>query len=430
MLFVISFLWAQKLLWGPMVGFTQMREVHIKLAAQGPVRLCYWDTLKPRQKFYTPTFVSGADSGYVVFFRLGPLEPGRTYQYEVFLGKKKWQSPEPLYFKTLPLWKWRTDPPSFRFAVGSCAYVNDSLYDRPGKPYGGEYEIFTRIPDQKPDFMLWLGDNIYLREADWGSWSGIVHRYTHTRSLPQLQRLWRSCAHYAIWDDHDYGPNDADRSFWNKQQTLAAFRLFWANPSYGVGDIGGIVTHFEWADAEFFLLDNRTWRSPNRRVTGTRQMLSKPQLEWLIDALKSSYATFKFIAVGGQVLNPHASYENFAIFPAERETLLQRIRQERITGVIFLTGDRHFTEITALPIEDNWKLYDITVSPLTASPFLNPSDHNPYRIPATFTTQRNFCIIEITGPARQREVLITCHDVEGKVLWRYTIAAKDLMPMR
>ena len=98
--------------------------------------------------------------------------------------------------------------PDFRFVIGSCAYINDPPYDRPGEPYGGEYEIFEQIAAQRPDFMIWLGDNVYLREPDWNSEAGILYRYTHTRSLPQLQKLLRICPHYAIWDDHDFGPND------------------------------------------------------------------------------------------------------------------------------------------------------------------------------------------------------------------------------
>jgi phosphodiesterase/alkaline phosphatase D-like protein len=63
-------------------------------------------------------------------------------------------------------------PRDFRVAFGSCAYVNDPPFDRssrPSGPYGGGYAIFDSIARMKPDMMLWLGDNIYLRDADVGS---------------------------------------------------------------------------------------------------------------------------------------------------------------------------------------------------------------------------------------------------------------------
>ena len=169
-----------------------------------------------------------------------------------------------------PLWQYRSDPPEMKIALGSCVFINDEPFDRPGKPYGGDYRIFESIQREKPDLMLWLGDNTYLREADWYSRTGIIHRYTHTRNVEEMQALLASTSNYAIWDDHDYGPNDSDHTFRNKQMTLRAFQLFWGNPTYGLEDNGGITSSFEWGDAEFFLLDNRYFRTPNNKKTSTR----------------------------------------------------------------------------------------------------------------------------------------------------------------
>src|SRR6185369_14236426 len=106
------------------------------------------------------------------------------------------------------------------------------------------------------------------------------NRYTLSRAVPELQGLLGRTNHFAIWDDHDYGPNDADRSFVLKDVSLEAFRLFWENPSYGVPGLGGITSMFEWSDAQFFLLDDRSFRSVNDRRTGERTMLGRAQYEW------------------------------------------------------------------------------------------------------------------------------------------------------
>jgi alkaline phosphatase D len=119
-------------------------------------------------------------------------------------------------------------------AVGSCAYIGEAQYDRPGDPYGGDYQIFTNIHQDQPALMLWLGDNTYLREVDWHSRSGIQHRFTHTRSLSEMQPLLASTHHYAIWDDHDYGPNNSDRSFIFKDIVTDIFCDFWGNPTCGI----------------------------------------------------------------------------------------------------------------------------------------------------------------------------------------------------
>ena len=90
---------------------------------------------------------------------------------------------------------------------------------------------------------------------------------------------------------------------------------------------------------DFFLLDNRYHKTSNKNFTTQRQLLGKEQIDWLINALSSSLAPFKFVAVGGQVLSSEAQHENYATFPEEREYLLRKIREAKIEGVIFLDGD-------------------------------------------------------------------------------------------
>ncbi len=436
-LLLIGFAWglvfAQKpaLRAGPMLGTLQLREAKIWLQTTGSatVFLEYVDSARLAPPRRTASVITRAEDAYTAAFTLAPLEPGTRYYYKVFLNGGVVALSDTLTFRTQPLWKWRTAPPDFRFAVGSCAYINDPAYDRPGEPYGGEYGIFDQIAAQKPDFMLWLGDNVYLREADWNSEAGILYRYTHSRSLPQLQRLLRQCAHYATWDDHDFGPNDADRSFWNRPATRRAFTLFWANPSYGVPSAPeGITTFFEWGDAEFFILDNRTYRAPNKRKTGERSFLGEAQLEWLIDALRFSRATFKFVVCGGQILSSSQGYENMIGYSEERAKLLRRIEEEGIGGVVFLTGDRHFSEISQLRLSNGQVLYEITSSPLTAKAFAEAEtrDKNALRVEGTLTTQRNFIVIQVTGPEQDRRLEVSCYNSEGVRLWNRTLQASEL----
>ncbi|MFB6240798.1 MAG: alkaline phosphatase, partial [Gemmatimonadota bacterium] len=252
--------------------------------------------------------------------------------------------------------------------------------------------------------------------------------YTHTRSLPELQPLLGSTHHYATWDDHDYGPNNSDRSWWNRRTTLEAFRLFWGNPAYGVDGNPGITSTFRWADVQVFLLDDRYHRTPNGRVTGKRTMLGEEQIRWLVDALVSSDATFKLVALGGQFLNPYAAYETYAnLFPAERERILERLRQEDVPGVVFLSGDRHFTELTRLERPGSYPLYDLTVSPLTSSAYAEGDEEpNDLRVSGTAVTERNYAVLRFSGPRKDRRMTISVRDVAGKEVWSRTIRASDL----
>lgn len=417
----ITFAQSNLLQSGPMVGYSEMKEVAlwVQTKAAAKVQIAYWNKAGGTDTLLTDVVQTEKINAFTAKLIADRVEPGQKYSYRLSINGKSVSFPYPTEFQTLPLWQWRTDPPAFTVAAGSCTYVNETQFDRPGRPYGGEYEIFTAIHEKRPDVMLWLGDNIYLREVDWNSRTGILHRNTHTRSLPELQPLLASTHHYAIWDDHDFGPNDADGSFVHKDLTLEAFKLFWANPSYGVNGEKGITSQFQWGDIDFFLLDDRYFRSSNERKTGKSQILGEPQIEWLISAMKFSRSPFKMVAVGGQVLNSAPVFENFSSkHPAEREYLLKRIEEEQIKGVIFLTGDRHHTELSRWKGKSGIVVYDFTVSPLTSSAArTTPDEPNIYRVPGTFVNQRNFALMEFSGPRTARELTLKVLDVSGKELW-------------
>lgn len=419
---------------GPMVGYSEMREALVWLQTDGPAEVAieYWDSAAPESVFRTDPVFTLEPAAYTARFPIALLEPGRVYHYRPVIDGRVVERPYPMRFVTQPLWQWRADPPAFSMAVGSCAYVNDPAYDRPGAGYGGEYEIFGAIHARRPDAMLWLGDDVYLREADWYSRAGILYRYTHTRSLPELQPLLASTHQYAIWDDHDYGPNDSDRSYRDKATTLQTFKLFWGNPTYGRPEFPGVSTMFSWHDVDFFLLDNRYHRTPNDRRTGDDTLLGEAQFQWLIDALSASRAPFKVVAIGNQVLNTSGEAETWhAVAPGERERLLAELAANDIHGVVFLSGDRHFTALSKLERDGAYPLYDITTSPLTAGPYPGGEDEaNPLRVPGTFYGERSFAILDVTGPRTDRTMTVTIHDVAGDEVWSRAIRASELRPPR
>ncbi|MEM9362489.1 MAG: alkaline phosphatase D family protein [Bacteroidota bacterium] len=414
---------------GPMVGYSTMREalLWVQTTTAAEVHFEYFDKENPNERLKTDKYTTQSKDGFVAKLVANQILPGKNYSYEVFVNGEKIQREYPMEFQSQTLWQWRTDPPEFSFAIGSCNYVNEEPFDRPGKPYGSEFEIFESIHQKKPDFMLWLGDNTYLREPDWNSRTGILHRYTHTRSLTQLQPLLASTHHYAIWDDHDFGPNNADSSFWEKKTTSEIFKLFWGNPNYDLIYKGGITGTFQWADVQFFLLDNRYFRTSNNNFTGEREILGKAQIDWLINALTSSDAPFKFIAIGGQVLSTEADYENYATFPKERRYLLDKIREAKIEGVVFLDGDRHHTILSRMQeSEDVYPIYDLTCSSLTAGSNDNKEEFNKYKVEETVVGQHNFGILNVSGPRTDRLLTIRILDKNGKELWSKNIRAQNL----
>ena len=414
---------------GPMVGYSTMQEVllWVQTEERANVHFEYYEINNPKVKFSTDKIETEKKNGYVAKLIADQVIPGKKYKYEVYINNYKIKRNYAMEFQTQELWKWRTDPPDVKFVIGSCSYINEPKFDRPGKPYGSNFEIFNSINKKKPDFMLWLGDNTYLREPDWNSRTGFIKRYSHTRAFPELQPLLASTHHYATWDDHDYGPNNSDGSFWLKETASEIFKLFWGNPNYDVTGKGGITGFFQWSDLDFFLLDNRYHRTANNNLTGNRQMLGKDQIDWLINALSFSQASFKFVAVGGQMISNGAVYENYATYPDERKYLLDKIREAKIEGVIFLDGDRHHTILSKMQETNNvYPLYDLTCSSLTAGVNNDNEPYNSFKLEETFVNVNNFGMLNVTGPTNDRKLTIQIFDKDGKELWIKSIKANDL----
>ena len=414
---------------GPMVGYSTMQEVllWVQTSENAKVHFEYYEIDNPTIKFKTDEKITAKKTGFVAKLIADQVMPGKKYNYEIFINDIKVVRDYAMEFQTQELWKWRADPPDVNFVIGSCSYVNEPQFDRPGEPYGSNYEIFNSINKKNPDFMLWLGDNTYLRESDWNSRTGFIKRYSHTRALSELQPLLASTHHYATWDDHDYGPNNSDGSFWLKETASEIFKLFWTNPNYDVTGKGGITGFFQWSDLDFFLMDNRYHRTSNNNFTGERQILGKDQIDWLINALTFSQATFKFIAMGGQVISSGAVYENYATYPEERKYLLDKIREAKIEGVIFLDGDRHHTILSKMQEnEDVYPLYDLTCSSLTAGTNDDDESYNIYSLRETLVSENNFGMLNVTGPANNRVLIIKIFDKDGQDLWMKSISANDL----
>jgi len=129
------------------------------------------------------------------------------------------------------------------------------------------------------------------------------------------------------------------------------------------------------------------------------------------------------IAIGGQVLNPAKVYENYAQYPEERKYLIERIVEEKIEGVIFLTGDRHHTELRKIDV-DGIVIHDLTVSPLTSGVHSVTNEANENLISGTMISEHNFAILEFTGERLSRQLKISIFDKEGSELWSRAVNAK------
>lgn len=418
---------------GPMVGAVAHRQVKIWVQgdAAGTAQIEYWDAEMPTQ-VRTSTLVTLADeTDHTAQFIIGNLEPGRSYGYRVKMDGKEAALPASLAFKTQALWQWRTDAPDWKLAFGSCNYVNEPEYDRPGTPYGGVPEhkrIYTSIAQQKPDMMVWGGDYLYFREVDQGSETGLRYRWRYDRGLAEAQTLLRQGSHIAIWDDHEYGPNDSNSSYVLKGEALQLFKRYWANPSYGLPETPGTFGNFTYNDVEFFLLDGRYYRDHDKLKSEDKSYLGAVQLRWLKNALLASVSPIKIIVSGSQITNEVNRHEGWHNFPRERADFLQFLLDHKIKGVLLFSGDRHFTELIKTERPGHYPLHELTCSPLLATPPSNSDAEraNPRVVPGTFVAERNFCTIDFSGNRANRKLTLRSFGTTGEKNWEHVIAVSEI----
>jgi len=422
---------------GPMLGGVELRTAKIWLEVAADVHavtLEYWKEGHP-EALHQKDFAGPLGAEFnPIQLEIGGLDIHTRYQYRLVLDHVPTQAGG--FFQTKDLWQWHKPAPDFSFLTGSCAYFNDPPFDRPGKPYGGDSVIFESMARDSASFMLWLGDNWYTREVDipddWGLW----YRASRDRSQPILQNLLRAMPQYAIWDDHDFGPDNSGTSYGFKDISREIFMKYWCNPFYGE-EHKGIYTQLSYSDVDLFLTDDRWWRSAdeledsiNGKPNPGKHFFGEQQLSWLEDALVQSQGVFKIIVVGSQVLNPLSREEGLYRYSEEYHELFDFLDRKKIKGVLFLTGDRHHSEIIQLKRPGNYNLYDITVSPLTSgvAAVRGAEINNPDRVPGSLLERRNYAKISVEGRTGERILRVQFCDAEGAKKYSWSISEKQLKP--
>lgn len=426
---------------GPMLGPVELRDAKVWVEVSQEVKTAALQYNKKGELKTSKTIAYKGGLGNEfnpISFTVGGLDFNTTYQYKIWInGKATTASGE---FTTKDLWQWRKPVPDFSFLTGSCSYFNEPVYDRPGTPYGKDSSIFDMMAKEKAAFMLWLGDAWYTREVDYYSEWGLWYRASHDRAVPALKNFWKSMPQFAIWDDHDYGPNDIGKNYILKDKSKKVFDAYFCNPSSGENG-QGTYTMTTWGDADIFMTDDRWWRSadrmkdsvdgpdglPGRKPNPEKRMLGKQQMEWLKNSLLYSTATFKIITLGSQVLNPVSPFDKWWDFPAEYDELMNFLKEYKINGVVFLTGDRHHTEIIKVDRPGTYSLYDITVSPLTSGThsFGGAEKNNPYRV-LGIDEKQNYARFSFSGKRTERKLSVNFFGVKGEPLGEWSISEKDL----
>lgn len=263
-----------------------------------------------------------------------------------------------------------------RIAFGSCAEE-----DKP-------QPILNLVVKHKPDVFIYLGDNIYGDSYDT---TVLRRKYDSLAAKPEFQNLKRKVKLLATWDDHDYGHNDIGKYYPHKVQSKQLLLDFFDEPQQSERrKREGIYTSYMYEGRgkklQVILLDNRTFRSDLKRFgeqldkepeffypldyaphdSKDSTLLGEAQWRWLEQEL-SKPADVRIIGSGSQFGISFNGYEAWANFPHEQKRFLELVKKTRANGVLFITGDVHYAEISKLQEEGLYPIYDITSSGITST---------------------------------------------------------------
>lgn len=315
-----------------------------------------------------------------------------------------------------------------RLAFGSCA---DQAKPQP---------IWDGLLASRPQLVLFGGDNVYASRQPWSE-AQLREAYALQAAQPGFARVRAQVPHLAIWDDHDYGLNDAGADFVHKAASKQAFLDFWKvaadDPRRRREGLHGSWTFGPpGRQLRLIVLDTRWWRSPwqptDQRAPGreryvpvadaARTMLGEAQWAWLRQELAEP-AQLRLVYSSVQVLAEGHGFERWGNFPLELDRLFRLVQQTRAGGVILLSGDRH---VGALYREARasapYPLYEATASGWT-HPWRDAAEPGPNRI-GGLVTDLHFGMVEVDWPGRR--VRLQLRGVAGQLLREQSIGFAEL----
>lgn len=285
------------------------------------------------------------------------------------------------------------------FAGTSCTHQN-----------GAPYPVLAEAAKRKVDFFLHGGDHVY---TDAGADDAMTlpqyrAKYAQAWGASGMKALHGSTGMILTWDDHEIANN------WNPE-TFPAARLDAARRAFfehratrrDPAAPNRLWRSFAWGKTlEVIVLDVRSERLPSTRAAANAQFISPLQMAWLKQRLTQSQAVFKLVLTSVPIsnfpLSAASESDKWEGYPAQRDDILAFVRDQKLTGVVWLSGDLHFGCVGSVgTTEARMKMREILMGP-------GGTDANNPDLPAPqferVIGEKNFTLFKADPVARQLTV--------------------------
>ncbi|MEH6579016.1 MAG: alkaline phosphatase D family protein [Amphritea sp.] len=328
-----------------------------------------------------------------------------------------------------------------RIAFGSCA--------KQWQPQ----PIWQTILKKQPDLWLYLGDAIYADTDGKTAWlvseQQLAGEWNRLSDKPEFQQARAAMPMLATWDNHDYGSHAGGKEFPVKQASQRIFLDFFGEPSDSLrrqtpGIYDAKVLGPPGRRVQIILLDSRYFKdaytldpSPKSerlakgKVGGfiadndpDKTLLGAAQWHWLAEQLRQP-AELRLIVSSIQIIADTKGMDEWGNLPRERQKLFDLIESSGAGGVVLLSGNVHFAELSK-HYAGSYPLFELTSSGMTHTTESYASAANEYRI-AGPSTALNFGMVEIDWQAQpSARITLSVVDDSGATVLSHEVALAGL----
>lgn len=321
-----------------------------------------------------------------------------------------------------------------KILFGSCSHQDKKM------------PILDAINQEDADVFIFLGDNIY---GDTKDMDDLAHKYQRLGAIAGIKTLRKNTETIAIWDDHDYGENDAGAEYPQKEASRQVMLDFWQEPKNSIrySRKTGIYTSYMYgsnSEKVHVILPDLRWNrdkldhvdkidyalkrkpkhmgpySPSK--DNNASMLGEAQWQWLETELQKP-AAIKVIASSLQLLPEFTGWESWANFPKDRQRLFALIKKHQVNGVIIISGDTHWGEVSKVSADLDYPLWEVTSSGLTQE-WKNVSP-NKHRIGKP-TSEVNYGELLIDWQLEDPNITLQLKNVKGKTFTKHQINLSEI----
>lgn len=318
-------------------------------------------------------------------------------------------------------------------AFGSCVHQ-----DKP-------QPIWNAVYAQRPELFVFLGDNIY---GDTENMVELGEKYKRQFEHPDFALLRQTCPYIGIWDDHDYGANDAGVEWRYKDESKRLMLKFLQEPpdsprrkrpgvyaSYLRGPVGKrvqiILLDTRWFRTTLYKLPKEQAKARNK-ATGkgpyivtpdpNAQVLGEAQWKWLEEQLRQP-AEVRLIGSSIPILQEETCWETWDNYPHERERLYRLLASTKANGVIMLSGDSHRAEFSRVDQGVPYPLWELNSSGLSENAKSRPPNRN--RLGRMFIGD-NFGLVRFDWEPKDPQIILEIRDADNDLVMQNMIRLSEL----